>query len=202
MQEYHMQTNLLSGGAPTPDRIPLHTREVTFRAYARADGLWDVEGTLRDTKETRIERPPMEPFQPGETVHAMHVRVTLDDALKVVDISSRMDTTPFGECQLAREPLQKLVGAKIGRGWRATLNEAMGGVGGCTHLRELLTQLATAAIQGISAYRDQLARARGDAAAEPAMPHYVGGCMTWRRDGPVVARLQPQYALPSPKETP
>ena len=38
---------------PLPDpvpREPLHTRRVECRGYRRADGLWDIEGHLVDTK--------------------------------------------------------------------------------------------------------------------------------------------------------
>jgi hypothetical protein len=31
-------------------RTPLHTREISFNGYARDDGLWDIEGHLKDTK--------------------------------------------------------------------------------------------------------------------------------------------------------
>jgi hypothetical protein len=33
------------------DREPLHTRSITCRGYRRADGLWDIEGHLRDVKD-------------------------------------------------------------------------------------------------------------------------------------------------------
>lgn len=202
MQEYHMQSNLPAVEAPAEDRIPLHTREVKFQGFARRDGLWDVEGTLRDTKEVRLDRFSMPPLLPGDTVHSMRVRVTLDDALKVMAIAVRMDTAPFGECQAARDPLQRLVGRVIGPGWRKAVNDAMGGVAGCTHLRELLVQLATAAFQAIPNYRDQLARERGEAPEIRPMPFFVGGCMSWRRDGPVVARLLPRYATRISEDTP
>jgi hypothetical protein len=34
----------------SPDRTPLHTRTLTFRGFARPDGLWDMEGELHDSK--------------------------------------------------------------------------------------------------------------------------------------------------------
>ena len=37
--------------APQP-RSPLHTREITFQGYVREDGLWDIEGHLKDYKAT------------------------------------------------------------------------------------------------------------------------------------------------------
>src|SRR5256885_6979918 len=42
--------------SPIPDRTPQHERDVRYRSYARADGLWDIEGELRDRdrKSTRL----------------------------------------------------------------------------------------------------------------------------------------------------
>lgn len=182
--------------ASSDDRIPLHTREVSFRIFARRDRLWDVEGTLRDTKEAQLDRPSMPPLLPGDTVHSMHVRATVDDDLRIVAIEAVMHQAPFGECQMARAPVDKLVGRILGRGWRSVLNEVMGGVSGCTHLRELLANMPTAAIQGIAAFRDQRrARESGQALVPQTIPYYVDGCMSWRRDGPLVARLLPQFAV-------
>ncbi|MGH7035691.1 MAG: DUF2889 domain-containing protein, partial [Stellaceae bacterium] len=37
----------LSAAAP---REPIHTRQIECRGFRRADGLWDIEGHLIDTK--------------------------------------------------------------------------------------------------------------------------------------------------------
>jgi hypothetical protein len=79
----------------------------------------------------------------------------------------------------------------------------MGGTAGCTHMRELLVNLATAAIQGIPGYRDQQWRDRGlSPLRDDQAPHFIGGCMTWRRDGPAVRRLMPQFAIYPSSEDP
>jgi hypothetical protein len=211
MPEYHMHEDvmvppMLQGAPaevqPSLNRTPLHTRQVCYRAFARADGLWDVEGTLLDTKEFQFDRPHLSPLMPGDPVHHMSVVVTVNDDLEIVAIAGRMHTAPLGECQEAGVTLQQLVGQRLGKGWRHALEKEMGGVGGCTHLRELLFNLATAAIQGIPGYRDQRRQQQGLPPLRPTdeVPHYVGGCMTWRRDGPVVKRLMPQFYVPIHKE--
>ena len=184
--------------ASSGDRIPLHTRQVSYRVFARADGFFDVEGTLLDTKEFLFDRPNLAPLAPGDPVHHMAVTVTVDETLRIVGISGQMHTVPLDECQLARAPLARLIGEQLGRGWRRTLETAMGGTSGCTHLRELMANLATAAIQGIPGYRDQQRRRQGlPNLRADAAPHYVDGCLTWRRDGPAVQRLLPQFATSS-----
>ena len=186
-----------SAEAAGPGRVPLHTRNISYRVFARPDGLWEVEGSLMDTKEFAFDRPHLARLEPGDKVHHMRVAVTVGDSLRIVAIEAHMDTVPLGDCQHARGPLRKLIGAQLGRGWRRSLDAAMGGTAGCTHLRELLYNLATAAIQGIPGYRDQQRRERGLPSPhdDDAMPHFVDGCMTWRRNGPAVHRMMPRYAI-------
>jgi hypothetical protein len=92
--------------------------------------------------------------------------------------------------------MQKLVGLKMGPGWRKALNEAIGGVAGCTHLRELVFNAATAAFQMIPHYRStQGYTIRDDLqVTQPGQPpFYMGQCMSWAFDGPVVQRVAPQF---------
>ena len=54
--------------------------------------------------------------------------------------------------------MQQMIGVTMGPGWRQAIERALGGVRGCTHLRELLFNMATAAYQTIPAYRHRLRR--------------------------------------------
>ena len=179
---------------PPAPRIHAHTRRIEYRGYHREDGHWDIEGHLRDTRAydqtTRLGRTR----PAGEPIHDMHVRITIDDAMTIVDIVAVMDSTPFEECPQAEPPVRNLIGAKLGKGWRRALDEAIGGTRGCTHLRELLFGAATAAFQTLGAYRDHLRQQRGEPEApmtEPAF--FMGQCMSWDFNGPVIARVAPQF---------
>ncbi|WP_082498249.1 DUF2889 domain-containing protein [Pseudorhodoferax sp. Leaf267] len=179
---------------PPAPRIQAHTRRIEYHGYHREDGLWDIEGHLRDTKAydqtTRLGRVRLA----GDPVHDMEVRVTIDDAMTVVDIHASMRATPFEECPQAEAPVRQLIGATLGRGWRKALDEAIGSTRGCTHLRELLFGTATAAFQTLGGYRDHLRQQRGEPeAALTVPPFFMGGCMSWDFDGPVVARVAPQF---------
>jgi hypothetical protein len=178
---------------PPAPRQSAHERRYTYCGYHREDGLWDIEGQLRDTKpfdhrvrdEVRLAGTPM---------HDMHVRVTIDDAMTVVDIHAALLSTPFAECPRAEAPVRQLIGASLGRGWRRALDDALGSTRGCTHLRELLFGTATAAFQTLGAYKDHLRQQRGE--PEPVWsrpPFFMGHCMSWDFDGPVVARVAPQF---------
>jgi hypothetical protein len=180
--------------APEP-RSHLHTRNVVFRGYHREDGLWDIEAELSDTKSYALERSERGPMPPGTPVHGMAIRATVDDAMTIRAIATSMDSTPFGECQQGNDPMQQMVGVTMGPGWRQAIERALGGVRGCTHLRELLFNMATAAYQTIPAYRDRLRRQAGlpePDSNEP--PYHLGKCISWDFDGPVVQRHYPQFA--------
>lgn len=190
---------------PEPSaRTPLHTRKITFEGFARADGLFDIDAELVDSKSAPIRMHERGLLPAGGAIHHMRVRVTVDDTLTIRAIVTAMDAAPFGNCQNAVDPVQKLVGATLGAGWRKAIEAAMGGVAGCTHLRELLFNLATAAFQTIPVHLSQQREARGEPRdpAGPA-PYFLGKCLSWDREGPVVQRVLPlYYRAPQPKSAP
>lgn len=178
---------------PAP-RTHAHTRSVEYRGYRRDDGLWDIEAELTDTKTYSYNTPDRVILEAGVPLHGMAIRVTVDDAMKITDIAVRMAAAPFPECQQAKPPMARLVGATLGRGWRKTIEEALGGIQGCAHLRELLFNMATAAYQTIPHYRSHLRRQAG--LPEPVLkrpPPHVGQCLAWDFDGPVVKRHRPDF---------
>lgn len=185
---------------PTPDfeRTPLHTRTLTFRGFARPDGLWDMEGELHDTKHYDHTSGPGT-RRAGEPVHHLFLRVTLDASLCIHDIATSMHTAPFGECSVANQHMRRFVGMTMGSGWRQTIEKTIGGLAGCTHLRELLFNIATAAFQTIPHHQEIQRMARGEPMhLADTPPFFVNRCMTWDASGPVVARLMPQFAQPKP----
>jgi hypothetical protein len=81
--------------------------------------------------------------------------------------------------------MDALIGQRIGKGWRKMIDTHIGGLKGCTHLRELLTTMATAVYQSIpGVLHDQ---------DENKPPLYLGTCKTWDFDGPVVMRVYPKF---------
>lgn len=188
---------------PTPvNRTPLHTRTLTFRGYARDDGLWDMEGELLDTKHYGYDsssghRPA------GSALHHILLRVTLDAHFCIQAIESSMQSTPFDECGVADQHVQRMVGLTMGSGWRQTIERAMGGLQGCTHLRELLFNMATCAFQTIPHHREMQRRALGEPSVpSDTPPFFIGRCMTWDVNGPVVARVTPEFIGWTPRKKP
>jgi hypothetical protein len=172
-------------------RTLLHTRSVIYKGYLREDGLWDIEGVLRDDRayESKSIDRPVIPV--GEPLHDLWIRVTLDDDMKVVAIDSGMFKTPINECPAAQASMQSMVGVTMGRGWREAINSRMGDVRGCTHMRELLFNMATAAFQTIPFYRDRMVSNDKVTDAKKARRSLqMGQCMSWDPEGPFVQRLK------------
>lgn len=179
---------------PPAARRPIHTRRVSFEGFLRDDGLWDIDCELSDVKSESVTRANGKVLPAGEPAHLMRVRLTLDDELTVRAVQAAMPGVPFGECRAAGDdPMQKLVGLTMGRGWRRKIDDAMGGTGGCTHLRELVFNAATAAFQMIPHYKK--AGSREDSFPGPGSqpPFYMGKCLGWSFEGPVVQRLAPHF---------
>jgi hypothetical protein len=176
---------------PPQPRTHLHTRHVVFRGFRREDRLWDIEAEMRDTKAQVFEIPGEGTWQPGEPVHNMAIRVTIDDALVVRDIAVAMDGAPHPECPQAQAPMQTMIGCTMGPGWRQAIERNLGGTRGCAHLRELLFNMATVAFQTIP---ESLPAGAGE---NP--PFYLGKCMAWDFNGSVVQRHYPVFVGWQPK---
>jgi hypothetical protein len=188
--------------SPPVGRQHLHTRRVTCRGYFRDDGLWDVEGRITDEKTYGHDNEWRGRLKPGDFVHDMSIRLTLDHGFTIVDVEAVTDRSPYPICGKVAPDFKKLIGLKIGRGFHRAVRARLGGVHGCTHVVELLGPVATTAYQTVSSGRaSALSRAHraklGQAADRPARPsgkpHVIDTCHAWAADGPVVRRWAPAY---------
>ena len=180
---------------PTPQpRKHLHHRAVSYDGYLREDGLWDIEARMTDTKAYPMVSPEKGAMLAGEPIHDMYIRATVDDTMTIVEITAVMASRPFAECPQAVDPMQNMVGATMGRGWRQAIEKAMGGIEGCTHLRELLFNMATAAFQTIPVYQaHRHNRTTIAPSADGQPPPHLGKCLAWDFNGPVVQRNYPAF---------
>ena len=110
----------------------------------------------------------------------------------------------------APRAFQRLVGVKIGHGFTREVRARLGGREGCTHIVEMLQQVATVAFQTTVSERARALRkqqkaeaakqAPPEATADPAQteakapdkprrpPIVVNTCHAWSSDGPLVKR--------------
>ena len=174
---------------PVPRKL-IHTRTIECTGYEREDGLWDIEARLRDTKSVKHTRHHGERERaPGEPVHDMWIRLTIDLDMKVHDVEAKTDEGPYPVCGDIVPNFKALAGLTIGRGWRKSIAERVGGVKGCTHLVELLGPLGTTAFQATN--RARQARSAGKPLTKK--PFQINSCHTYKEDAPAVLERWPQF---------
>ena len=185
----------------SPSQTPrehLHTRRIELNGFHRDDGLFDVEAHLTDTKSLSFDLQDRGHISPGEPLHQMSMRMTVDDTMTIVAFEAVTDHAPYRICPEIAPAYAKLVGLQIRSGFLRAVAERVGGVHGCTHLRELMQPMATVAFQTLSTQR--FAReAQRPAHAKPTM---LNTCYAYREDGPVVQRNWPAFytGQPAPAE--
>lgn len=175
--------------SPPAERQIAHTRRIALFGYRRADGQYDIEAQLTDTKPYRFANVDRGVIEAGEPLHGMAMRMTVNDAMVITGFEARTDYSPYGICPSVAANFTRLVGLRIARGFLREAAQRVGGTEGCTHLRELLQQMATVAFQ--TTYP---ARAKPDqpvAAGRP--PALLNTCHAYAADSPVVQRQWPEH---------
>lgn len=183
---------------PPTARRDIHRRVIDMQAYARDDGLYDVEAHLLDTKSFSFEslgRPF--PVPAGQALHDLWVRLTVDGEYLVHEVCVASDITPYAVCKEAESTLRVLIGERIARGWSSTVKQRLRGAASCTHLMEMLIPLATTAMQGIRGLRSASARKySGD-----GPPPQLDSCYAYGSSREMVLRFWPQYYVaPTPSD--
>lgn len=132
---------------PTAERARLHVRNVKLEGFKRADGLWDIEARIVDTKDQ--DYPLSSGLRrPGEAVHDMSVRVTIDAKMNILEAAACTDAAPYmGHCDTVPPDYSRIVGLNLFHGFRKAVKDLYGGTRGCAHVAELLMQLPTVALQ-------------------------------------------------------
>lgn len=174
--------------SPPARRDLLHLRDISVRGFLRADGMMDVEARLTDTKTYNFGNDHRSRIEAGEALHGMALRLTIDQDLKVWAAEAAMDHTPYAICPGAAPNFARLAGLTIGKGFLRGAAQRLGGPEGCTHLRELLQQIATVAIQTMFSVQAHKAVCEGMAEEnEWKVPDYlVDTCYAYAKTGPLV----------------
>src|ERR1019366_10080728 len=123
---------------PPQAREAIHTRAIEINGYRRVDGLYALEPHLTDTKTFAQSNYDRGTIAAGEPVHDMWLRLTIDDAMLIVDVEAVSDKTPYVMCPTAAPNFSRLIGLRIKAGFLRDANHLVGGSLGCTPLRELL----------------------------------------------------------------
>ncbi len=176
---------------PDCDRQPSHRRSITIDAYARSDGLWDIEGHLCDAWAEPVPRADgMLPA--GESMHSMWLRLTVDRHANVVAVQAATDAGPYdAACTAIAPDYRQLVGQRVARGWRDALRRLFGRTAGCRHMNELASVMGSATLQAL--WRELTENS-------DEMPFSIDGCRALESSGPQVAKYFPRWFRPQRSE--
>ncbi|WP_442869438.1 DUF2889 domain-containing protein [Bradyrhizobium sp. CCBAU 11434] len=189
----------IAESAPSPDvekesmplsapveRELLHRRTIEVFGYRRRDQCWDIEAHLTDVKANTYTNPWRGEVVPGDPVHDMLLRVTVDTGFKIVALEVASDKNPYPTCSEAESAFAGLVGLTIGPGWRKRAKDQVGGAAGCVHLADLLSLIRSVMLQTILPFL----YTEGTFDRRPR-PGLIDSCYAYQRDGAVVRRLWP-----------
>lgn len=176
-----------------------HHRKIDCEGYLRSDGLWDIDLHMVDTRTydcTYDEFHRDGVIRAGEPVHDMWLRFTIDLDFLIHDVQAASDQTPFSICPRAAGAMREIIGLRIGYGWIKQVRERIGTDKSCTHLMDLLGQLAATAYQTLHAALEERDAKRKDREKPPILDT----CLALSSSGDVVRNLWPEFYTPEPGE--
>jgi hypothetical protein len=176
-----------------------HHRKIDCEGYLRSDGLWDIDVHMVDTRTydcTYDEFHRDGVIRAGEPVHDMWLRFTIDLDFLIHDVHAASDQTPFSICPRAAGAMREIIGLRIGYGWMKQVRERIGTDKSCTHLMDLLGQLAATAYQTLHAALEERDARRNDREKPPILDT----CIALSSSGDVVRNLWPEFYIPKPDE--
>ncbi len=176
-----------------------HHRKIDCEGYLRSDGLWDIDVHMVDTRTydcTYDEFHRDGVIRAGEPVHDMWLRFTIDLDFLIHDVQAASDQTPFSICPRAAGAMREIIGLRIGYGWMKQVRERIGTDKSCTHLMDLLGQLAATAYQTLHAAIEE----RDAKCKDREKPPILDTCIALSSSGDVVRNLWPEFYTPKPGE--
>ena len=175
--------------ATSLEREEIHLRRIEVRAFRRADGLYDIEARMVDTKSHPFQGPAVPLLPAGARLHDIGVRLVIDDHLRVHEASGLTEAAPFADCRDAAGALATLKGLTIGAGWQRAVRERLGGAQGCTHMLELLAPIATTAFQALAPIRFT----RPEPLDASGRPKKIGSCYAYGAEREAVLKRWPAF---------
>lgn len=165
----------------------VHTRRVECMGFERSDGLFDIEGRMRDTKAEDSDLL-FKTVPAGSPIHDMCMVVTIDSKLVIHRIEAHTDSAPSRFCAEINDAYRHLEGLSIGAGFMKEVKRRLAGPKGCTHLTELLGPIATTAIQTLMGLRKITSvQPESDDAGKTVQAHpMIDTCHAWRAGGDVM----------------
>lgn len=174
-------------------REELHHRRIDFRGFRRSDGLLEVEAQLTDRK-THDFSPPSggRQVEAGDTIHDHGLRVVFGEDMVIREVQTAIRAYPYRECPQGGDTLQALVGLRIGPGWNTEMRKRLPSGDTCTHLKEMMVPLASAAFQ--TAYSVRRSEVRE--VDENGKPRKIDSCYAYGAGRELVRQNWPSFHRP------
>lgn len=173
-------------------RTEVHTRTLDLHVYHREDDLFDIEGRLVDVKPITVEFHNSY-RSAGEPVHDLRLRLTINRQLVVQSAEAKMDVGAYPYCSGVEPAFGALEGLSIGPGWNRRVRERVGGALGCTHLVEMLSQMATTALQAVWSVDEGDQENAEDPADRELRDEMIDSCYTYRSNSQFVKVHFPRH---------
>ena len=103
-------------------------------------------------------------------------------------------------CAVNKDMAWVRVTARVSLDDNRAVKERVGGTEGCTHLREVLAQMATVAYQTLYPVRREKEQAAAAASGGREKPRLIGTCLAYAPDSPVVKARWPWLAADAAAE--
>lgn len=171
-------------------REELHFRRIDLRGFKRSDGLYEVEANLTDQKPFDFQPPSRDQaIRAGDLIHDHVLRVAFCEDMVIREVFATMRTWPYRECPGGVDSLHAMVGVRIGPGWAAEIRKRLPNSETCTHLKELMNTLASAAFQTIFSVRQRV----GDDVDANGRPRKIDSCYAYGASRELVRLHWPQF---------
>ncbi|WP_295380684.1 DUF2889 domain-containing protein, partial [uncultured Pseudacidovorax sp.] len=165
-------------------RSAINSRTIHCQGFRREDGLWELEASLLDRRAYETSTPFRAPVPAGQPFHAMAVRIAFDSQRFIREIEVAIDAHPFRECPQAVPNFRRLLGVRFDAGFRKEVFARLGGEEGCTHVLNLLFDMAAVAVQTLGSqlrWDDRAMAERIYGLDAQGKPPVVGACKGYGR---------------------
>ena len=187
------------------ERERLHTRSIEINGYRRSDGLYDIEAHLTDSKSFGQNSHDRGYIEPGEPIHDMWLRLTLDEQMRIAAVEAVSDK-PHTSCVQRRRPTSPgwsaCVSGPVSSARRTTRWAARSAAPICANCCSRWppppTRPSTLPRLGGRCWRRVLRTSRGSDALDKRITEKWGGgnkmlntCLAYDEKGPLVKRRWP-----------
>ena len=131
---------------------PLNDRKISILGYVRPDGDYEIHGEIIDYRQYNTENKIRGAIPMGDKMHHMQIILHANRHMKIINIDAQTFSAPFAQyCSPAANNYKALIGLTIASGFKQKIIEILGKNKQCTHISELLPQMATCLFQTMHA---------------------------------------------------